>query len=232
MYGVYRTKKIRVPDHLKGKKMKVVEEKPLNITEALENIDKSKWSKTFYKLRARFCKYWEEKYDKIPAIVWDQDGYNWNRKVNKAKADAIAYRKKNDIKAPRKKDHYETVFDHNYTTYIKWETIAPYLNGYIRQLEYSITNRDYHERQDPMLFSKYNRLQPELLFITEGQYQNGHLNGFGRRLYKDKQCQIGFWKDSEPFGKFQLYRYGTIKNGQEGIWRGWGEYPYRPVIER
>lgn len=83
-----------------------------------------------------------------------------------------------------------------------------------------------------MLYPKYERLKPELLFITEGQYQNGHLNGFGRRMYKNIQCQIGFWNNSEPYGKFQLYRYGKIKDGQEGIWRGWGDFPYKPVIER
>lgn len=106
-----------------------------------------------------------------------------------------------------------------------------YVNGYARFVQYQITTQDYHERYNPLTETKLNRLKPELLFVTEGQYQNGYLNGFGRRLYKNEQCQIGYWRDSMPYGKFQLYRYGHIKDGEEGIWRGWGPPPMAKPLE-
>ena len=50
-----------------------------------------------------------------------------------------------------------------------------------------------------------DRLKLDLVSLIEGEFSFGYLNGYGRRLYKNIECHVGFWKDSVPFGKFILY---------------------------
>ena len=61
----------------------------------------------------------------------------------------------------------------------------------------------------------------------------GYANGYARRLYGGSQCHVGYWKDSEPWGKFQWYQNGIIKDYKEGLWEGWGDpiHPYPIVVE-
>ena len=126
--------------------MKKVVLEPLDVEAAMAKLDKTGWSENFYKLRAKYLTEYDKLFDKISSELWrPMDGYEWKTKTNKAQEEAKAYRKKNKIKEPRLKDHYKTVFDHNYTRFRDWEQLAPYLNGYVRMLEYQVTAEDYHK---------------------------------------------------------------------------------------
>ena len=92
--------------------------------------------------------------------------------------------------------------DHNFTKFVDYEEVRPYLNGYVRILEFEVVVTDDHSDYNPTLESDINRLKLDLLFMTEGMYFNGSANGFARRFYQDKLVEVGFWEDSIPWGKF------------------------------
>ena len=41
--------------------------------------------------------------------------------------------------------------------------------------------------------------------------------------------QVGWWKDSVPYGLFQLYHFSVLKPEWEGAWNDWGDWPYKAV---
>lgn len=137
----------------------------------------------------------EEKEDQDEVVEEEDDDHHLDGADNSTETD-------NMTAFHIKFQHIPTIWDHNYTRFLPYENISMYLNGYMRVVKFQVTNQDYHQRFNALEKSKLNRLQPELLFITEGQFQNGSLNGFGRRLFKNEQCQIGYWRDNEPYGKF------------------------------
>ena len=51
-------------------------------------------------------------------------------------------------------------------------------------------------------------------YIDEGQFQNGILNGFGKRVFADGQYSIGWFEDYSlhGYGKF-VDRDGTVEEG-------------------
>lgn len=120
--------------------------------------------------------------------------------------------------------------NHNYTVFTPYEQLRKYLNGYVRIQQYEVTMSDVHNVYDPQLESSQNRLQRNLIMLTEGQMFNGSLNGYGRRFYKDIECQVGYWKDSLPYGKFILFENGIVNTGCQGIWNGWGRIPYKAQL--
>lgn len=58
--------------------------------------------------------------------------------------------------------------NHNYTTYIDYNTLRPYLEGYIRLLQFSVMTKDYHNRFDPLIKPDVSRYELELIMMTEG----------------------------------------------------------------
>ena len=41
--------------------------------------------------------------------------------------------------------------------------------------------------------------------ISEGHFKNGLLNGFGRIQESSGECQVGFFKEGKPWGKYVSY---------------------------
>ena len=54
--------------------------------------------------------------------------------------------------------HIPTIWDHNFTRFLKYENISMYLNGYARVVKFQITTQDYHEKYNPLEHSNLNRL--------------------------------------------------------------------------
>ena len=61
---------------------------------------------------------------------------------------------------------------------------------------------------------------PVLISISEGQLENGLLHGYGRKITKDGESQVGFWKQGHPYGKFAYYNPDGSFKSPDGMYIG------------
>ena len=61
---------------------------------------------------------------------------------------------------------------------------------------------------------------PELISISDGQLENGVLHGYGRKIINDGSCQVGFWKQGKPYGKFAYYNSDGSFKSPDGMYIG------------
>jgi len=102
----------------------------------------------------------------------------------------------------------------------------------VKLVKYEVHTKDHHQQFDPRISTPEMIKQLELNFIIEGQFFNGSLDGYGRKFYRNREFQVGYWKNSLPYGKFSRYLYGKLDADQEGLWNDWGDAPYLAVAPK
>ena len=90
------------------------------------------------------------------------------------------------------------------------------LNGYGRIYIYSNYNRLTVNNKN-MLFGTDNPGSNQLIEVQEGLFDNGLLNGFGRKLKIDGTAEVGYFENGRKSGKVIVYSNGMLSN--QGIYK-------------
>jgi len=92
---------------------------------------------------------------------------------------------------------------------IKYSDVEKSINGYGRVINYSAKTKD---------------ITPEIsciIDVQEGKFRNGLLDGYGRRFIGEANtAEVGFFKEGEANGKYQMFTMADSKCIKEGIYEG------------
>lgn len=111
-----------------------------------------------------------------------------------------------------------------------FEDISSAINGFARIVTYANHSiPEYTDVNNPLRSGmKVVTHQPEhleIMELTEGEFKEGKLNGYGRRICaRTGTCEVGFFQDGVPMGKYTQYAADGSFLLDEGIYEGYGPH--------
>lgn len=111
---------------------------------------------------------------------------------------------------------------------IYYDELASGIDGHARIIKYvnhSISKYQTEDGKDEdysgfgLINEKSENL--EIVEVSEGYFKDGKKNGYCRVISADGSCEVGFFEDDEPKGKYCKYALDGTYQSEEGLYEGY-----------
>jgi len=113
---------------------------------------------------------------------------------------------------------------------VYYDELAEGINGYARIIKYvnhsiSKYQTDDGKEEDYTGFGLVNEKSEnlEIVEVTEGQFEEGKKQGYCRVISADGSCEVGFFDEDLPKGKFAKYNLDGTYAMEEGLYEGYDD---------